>query len=93
MMTKIETSDLSVELKKLLAAKKLLFGAEETVKALRKGGVQKVYIVATCNDVVRSDVETLCKVSGVELVTLSQSSDEIGVICKKPFGVSVISVI
>ena len=92
-MAKAETSEIAGELKKLLMAKRLVLGAEATIKALRKGGVQKVFIASNCSTLVRSDVETLCKVSGAECVSLAQGTDEIGVMCKKPFAISVIGVI
>lgn len=92
-MAKTESSDVAGELKKLLTAKKLVLGSEETVKALRKGKVQKVFIAANCDPMVKSEVENLCKVSSAQCVDLSQGSDEIGVMCKKPFAISVIGVV
>ncbi|MBI4145769.1 ribosomal L7Ae/L30e/S12e/Gadd45 family protein [Candidatus Woesearchaeota archaeon] len=84
--------DVQVELKRLSAAGKLVFGTEETVKLLRKGKVQRVLLSSNCDPLVRSDIEKLAGLAKVDVVSLEQGSEEIGVLCKKPFGVSVVAV-
>ncbi|MEM3154937.1 MAG: ribosomal L7Ae/L30e/S12e/Gadd45 family protein, partial [Candidatus Woesearchaeota archaeon] len=80
------------ELKKVLESKKVVLGTDETLKLLRQGKIKKVYITSNCEGNAKEDIERLCKVAEVECVELSQSNDEIGVICKKPFAVSVVGV-
>lgn len=70
----------------------LVIGTEETLKLLRKGAAKQVFIAANCSAQVRKDLEQYCKISDVELVELPQSSEEIGVICKKPFAISVAAI-
>ncbi|HLF54351.1 MAG TPA: ribosomal L7Ae/L30e/S12e/Gadd45 family protein [Candidatus Nanoarchaeia archaeon] len=90
MAKKVE--DAISEIKKLLVSNKLLLGSESTMKHLRLGDVKKVYLASNCEPVVRDDVVRLCKFGQVELVDLAQSNEEIGVLCKKPYSISVIGV-
>lgn len=77
------------EVKKLLNSGSLIFGATETMKLLRKGSVQKVFLATTCAVQAKEDIIRLAK-GKVEVVELSASSVELGTACKKPFGIAVI---
>ncbi len=90
MAKKVE--DAISEIKKLLASDKLFLGTESNMKQLRLGNVKKVYLASNCEPVVRDDVVRLCKFGQVECVDLAQSNEEIGVLCKKPYSISVIGV-
>lgn len=81
------------DFKKLLAAHKLVLGTEETIKKARQGKVSKIYLAANCEQTVKKDITHLCKISNLPFVELSQTNEEIGVICKKPFAISVIGAV
>lgn len=81
------------ELKKELAGEKVIFGSEVTLKNLREGKLAKVFVASNCNANVKSDIVQLCNANGVELVELSQTNEEIGVLSRKPFSVSVVGVL
>ena len=91
-MAKKVVADVVAELKKILESKKAILGAEETKKLLRQGKIKKVFVTSNCAPVAKADIEQLCKTAEVECVELAQSNEEIGVICKKPFSVSVVGV-
>ncbi len=91
-MVKKVVAEIVSELKKVLESKKAVLGADVTVKMLRQGKIKKVYLSSNCEPESKADIEQLCKVGNVECVELVQSNDEIGVICKKPFAVSVVGV-
>jgi len=91
-MVKKVVADIVAELKKLLAANKAVLGTDETVKLLRQGKIKKVFLASNCNPQVKEDVEQFCKVGSVECVELTQSNEEIGVLCKKPFAISIVGV-
>jgi len=86
-------ADVGAELKKLLAGEKLVLGAEVTLKLLRQGKLKKVFLASNCSPQVRDNIGRYCKVGNVECVDFSQTNEEIGVICKKPFAISVVGVI
>lgn len=82
-----------LDLRKLLAQGKLVLGTEETLKLLRKAKVQKVLFAANVDPGVRETVERLCRLGNVGSLVLEQRSEEIGALCKKPFGIAVVAVV
>lgn len=81
------------DLRKLLTADKLVFGNEDVLKLLRKGKLQKVVVASNCNGSIKDDFSRYCEMAGVECLEIAQSSDEVGVLCRKPFAISVIGVL
>lgn len=79
------------ELRKVLKTEKMIFGMNCTIKNLKNGKVKKVFIASNCPDKIIKDLEYYCKISKVELVKLDQPNDEIALICKKNFSVTVVS--
>lgn len=80
------------ELKKLLKADKIVLGTERTLKLLKLGNATLVFISSNCPEDVKKDVEYYAKLSTVSVVHLKQPNDELGILCKKPYPVSVLSV-
>ncbi len=91
-MAKETATGVVADLKKLLAANKLVLGTDETLKGLRRRKIQKVFLSSNCSAQVKSDIESLCKLGEVECVELAKTNEEIGVLCKKPFAISVVGV-
>jgi large subunit ribosomal protein L30e len=83
----------SGEVKKLMGASKLVLGTDVTLKLLRQGKIARVFVASNCGPQVRSDIDNACKAAGVDVIVLNQSADEIGVLCKKPFAISVVGVL
>ena len=79
-----------VDIKKELAEGKVLFGTEEVMKNLKTGKLEKVFLSANCPDSVKKDINYYADLSGVKVVELDMPNDELGVLCKKPFSVSVL---
>jgi len=67
---------------------KLIFGADRNLKLLKNDRLQRLYLAGNC----RQDVKDTIKIIGkkIELIELEETNDEIGVVCKKPFSISVI---
>ena len=84
--------DIATEIKKLLDAGSLVIGGERTLKNMKNGKVKKVFLSKNCNNNVCDDIKRYAELSKVEISELDMSSDELGAICRKPFGISVISV-
>ena len=79
------------ELRKVLNEKKVIFGSERTLKMLKNGKLNAVYVASNCQTKIKEDIKYYAKLSNVNVIELEQANDELGVICKKPFSVSVIS--
>lgn len=89
-MAKEKINDTNEEIKKLVATPKALIGTETTLKALKAGKLAKIYLAKNVNELTRQDIETYAKIANVEIKTLEVRNDELGVICRKPFSISVL---
>jgi len=89
-----ETVDKTIaEIKKLLKDKKLIIGTERTIKNLKLGRISKVYVSSNCPENVNDDISYYSKLANAAVLKLSYPNDELGVICKKPFSISVLSIL
>lgn len=81
------------DIRKLLGSDGLVFGTELAVKNLKLGRVSKVFVSSNCPESVRKDLEYYAGLSGAKVFVLELPNDELGVVCKKPFSVSVLSLL
>ena len=79
------------EIKKLLDTGKLKFGADQALKLLRKGKAAKVWLSKNVDAGSLADIKHYAGLDKIEIVDLSQSNEELGTLCRKPFAISVIS--
>ncbi len=80
------------EIRKLLKTKRLVIGTERTIKAIKTGKLSKVVYSSNCPKDVKSDIEQYCKLGNIDAIDLDIANDELGVICKKPFSISVVGI-
>lgn len=93
-MAKKESIDKNIkEIKKLLKSKNLIIGRDRTLKNLRVGKIKKVFVAGNCPESVKKDIIYYSKFDNVEYVELAYPNEDLGVMCKKPFSISVISVL
>lgn len=79
------------ELRKALKEKNIVIGTERTIKSLKLGKIKTILLASNCPDKVREQVEYYAGISGAKVVSLELPDKEIGLLCKKPFNVSVLS--
>jgi len=79
------------EIRKLLESDKLLIGTDRSLKALKLGKLEKIYISSNCPDDVKETIDRYA--NGTEIINLEVPNEELGVICRKPFLISVVSVL
>lgn len=82
---------MSSELKDVLKEKNIVFGTNETVKGLKLGKVKKVLLASNCPKSVKDTITHYAKIANAVVVELDVPDKEIGLLSKKPFGVSVLS--
>jgi len=79
------------ELKKLIEKEHYIVGGRMTLKLLKKGKISKIFISADCDrnfeDILKNDAEN----SKIPITFTGKTKEELGVLCKKPFTVSVLS--
>ena len=79
------------ELKEAVKEKKLIIGTDRTIKNLKMHKVKKVYIASNCKKDIEEDIQHYCKLYNINLTKVKENNEELGVICKKPFSISVLS--
>jgi large subunit ribosomal protein L30e len=83
----------STEIKKLIKSKDVVIGTERTIKNLKLGRVDKIIVSSNC---AQNIVEGLNRYGGlgkVEAIKVDYQNEELGVICKKSFSISVLSIL
>ena len=83
----------SAEIKKILKSGSIIIGTERTIKNLKLGRVQKVLITSNCPLRVEKYISYYAGLSGAEIYKLDYPNDELSVICKKPFSISVLALL
>lgn len=78
------------EIRKLIKGKKIIIGAERTLKNLKLGKIDKVYISSNCSEKTIRTLEHYSKLAKASLIKLKYPSGELGILCKKPFSISVL---
>ena len=79
------------DLQKAVRDQKIIVGAKQTLRALKVGKVAKIFLAANCPDDLRKGILHYARLAKVEVEPLSQASDEVSLLCKKTFLVSVVS--
>lgn len=83
----------AAEIKKMLKSGSVVIGTERTIKNLKLGKVQKVLVSSNCPARVENDINYYVGLSGAEFYKLDCPNDELSVICKKPFSISVLALL
>ena len=83
----------SAEIKKILKAGNVVIGTEKAIKNLKLGKVQKILVSSNCPANVERDLDYYAGLSGAEFHKIHYANDELGVICKKPFSISVLALL
>ena len=79
------------ELKDALKEKNLVFGTERTIKGIRSGEVKKVFIAKNCPGNARKKIKYYAGIDKIDVFELDANNEELGVMCKKPFSIAVLS--
>jgi large subunit ribosomal protein L30e len=80
-----------VSLRKALKEQKLIYGSKETIKNLKRGIVKEVFLASNAQQKIKDDINYYSKIANIKVNELRQNSEELAIICKKNFLVSVIS--
>ena len=92
-MSKEKTSADARNIRKLVEEKKVIVGLDRTMKMLKQGKLATIYMASNTEDSVKEDLGYYTKLNSTELILLNESNEELGVVCKKPFLISVLGVV
>jgi len=76
------------DIKERIAKNTVTIGTDSTLKGLRQGKLDTVVITQNCPEDIITLIETLH--AETKIVKIDQKNDELGIICKKPFSISVL---
>ena len=79
------------EIRKLLGTDKIIIGTDRTIKALAAGKLKRVILAGNCDLETVTRVQEIAGKASIEKVT--ESNEELGVMCKKPFRIAVIGLL
>ena len=78
-----------IELKKALKGD-VIFGTDRVIKKLKLGKLKKVFLAKNCKEEVKEDILYYAKLAKTEVIELKIPNDEVGMVCRKPFSISVL---
>ncbi|MBR9675502.1 50S ribosomal protein L30 [Candidatus Woesearchaeota archaeon] len=78
------------KIKKLQSSDKLVIGTKNTQKHLVRGGLEAVYLSKNAPSDVKEMIERYAKISNTKVLETSIPNDELGILCKKSFLISVL---
>jgi ribosomal protein L30E len=78
-------------LRKALKEEKLVYGERQTLKLIKLGKTQTVFLAKNCKPSIRETINEYSKHTELNIVELDVDATEIGTICKKEFPISVLS--
>ncbi|MBI5392909.1 ribosomal L7Ae/L30e/S12e/Gadd45 family protein [Candidatus Woesearchaeota archaeon] len=88
-----ETKSEIEEIKDSIDDKKVVLGATVTIKALKGSQLRKIFLSANCAEAAKKDIEYYASFHNIPVAQLNYPSDEVGVICKKPFSIAVLGLL
>ncbi|HHI04240.1 MAG TPA: 50S ribosomal protein L30 [Candidatus Woesearchaeota archaeon] len=89
MVKKQESNDIKKELK----TRKIVIGTKEVMKNLKLNKIEKIYLASNCNDNSKKELEYYSKFLKIPIIMLKQPNDELGLICKKQYFISMLGVL
>lgn len=89
-MAKKKLEEKIIKIKKSIDDKKAVFGINEVLSELRISNLTEVLLASNCTPEMENEVNSLADKTPV--LKLERANDELGVICKKPFSISVIGI-
>lgn len=76
-------------LKKAITEKTFVIGTERTLKELKNGKVKEVFLAKNCPELIKKKVQKYSEVIKVKIIQLTETNEEVGSLCKKPFSINI----
>lgn len=80
------------EIKANIKADNVIMGKEVTLKNLRANKTKKIYLAKNTEAATKEEILKYAGLNGVEVHETNINNEQMGVMCKKPYFVSVLSV-
>ncbi len=73
--------------------KKAVFGSKQALKLAKLEKIKEVYLANNCSPVLKDKLSDYAKLSSMKIDLLSQTVEELTLICEKSFPVSVVGIL
>ncbi len=80
------------DIRKSMEDEKLVIGKNQVTKCLKQKTLSKVILATNTPEKLSEDIEYYSSFSDVSLIRSDKNNEELGVICKKSFGISVLGI-
>jgi ribosomal protein L30E len=87
----METKDALEDVKKLIRDKRFIIGTQNTMKKLKSNKLERIWLSSNVPTDIKDDITKYSEMNNVAVAQLDIPNDELGVICKKQFSVSIVS--
>jgi large subunit ribosomal protein L30e len=87
------TYNTSKDIRKLITSKKLIIGSDRALKLLKLNKLSRILLSSGCSKKIKSEIKHLANLQKLEIEDLRYNNEELGTICKKPFPISVLSIL
>ena len=78
------------DIKEIIKDKKLIIGANQVLSMMKNEKITNVLVASNCPETLNHDIDHYSKIFSIKASRINEDSKELGVICKKPFSISVI---
>ncbi|MBU1203694.1 MAG: ribosomal L7Ae/L30e/S12e/Gadd45 family protein [Nanoarchaeota archaeon] len=78
------------ELKEKIKNKEVVIGTDRVLKKLRTGKLSKIYFSSNCPAHTKDDIEHYARLHNIQIKQSKKTNEGLGILCKKPFSVSVL---
>lgn len=93
-MAEKKTAKINVsEIRKITKSKEAVIGTKEVLKNLKLGRISKLYLTSNCPEDIREKTLHYAKSGKASVFNLDIPNDELGIICKKPYSISVMALL
>lgn len=79
------------EIRKIIKTKEAVIGTKEVIKNLKLGKISKVYLTSNCPAKIKESIAHYAGLGKATIFSLDYPNDELGIICKKPYHISVMA--
>lgn len=83
---------LNEDIQAAIKSGRAIIGYRESIKILKSGKTKSVIVAKNIPDNMKKEIEHNAKVSGVQMEIFEGTSKDLGVVCGKPFSVTVLSI-
>jgi ribosomal protein L30E len=84
---------MEAEIRQLVRDEKIVIGRDVVLKKLKAGKISKVFLASNCPAVLVSELEHYQKLQEFGIEKTDVTNEELGILCRKRFFVSIIGVI